>query len=74
MMNQYFQISDVEGSLFEFCDLMAVSMKNENLRSFLNDWEYTLTCMEEKSAEDIWLSCFGSRFENTLLSKITSPT
>ena len=45
MIHDHYRISETEGSLLELQDLLKVSIKGDNLRSFLMDWEHVLTGM-----------------------------
>ena len=37
--HEHCRISDVEGEVMDFRDLLAVSMRGDNLQAFLSDWE-----------------------------------
>ena len=45
MIHDHYRISETEGALLELQDLLKVSVKGDNLRSFLMDWEHVLTGM-----------------------------
>ncbi len=42
LVHQHFKLTDTEGAILEFEDLLQVELKGANLRKFLNDWEMTL--------------------------------
>ena len=62
-MYQHFRISEAEGSVLDFQDLMQVRMKNDDLRTFLTDWEMVLTGMARIPDEDILEAMFKSQVQ-----------
>merc|ERR1711884_271174 len=47
LMFQHFRINDVENSMLEFSDLMALELKGDNLRGFDTEWDNVLLGMKE---------------------------
>ena len=47
LMFQHFQINDMEHSMLEFTDLLALELKGDNLRAFDTEWDNTLLGMKE---------------------------
>ena len=42
MVYQHYKLSDVAGVVHDLKDLPIVELKGENVRAFLNEWEYRL--------------------------------
>ena len=51
MVHQHYKISATDGALLKFQDLLEVKLHNDDLRSFLQDWETVLTQMNIGSAQ-----------------------
>ena len=47
LMFQHFQINDMESSMLEFTDLLALELKGDNLRAFDTEWDDTILGMKE---------------------------
>ena len=60
LMNQHFRMSTVDGALLEFDDLMALQLKGDNLRGFMNDWEMTLLGLKKRPGDE-YLECLFKR-------------
>ena len=70
---QRFKLSEAEGAILEFGDLLEVKLKGDNLRGFLNAWEFTLLSLKQMPSDAIvavvsdWVCsgrchlCFGPR-------------
>merc|ERR1712079_672452 len=48
---QHFKINDMESSMLEFSDLMALELKGDNLRGFDTEWDNVLLGMREHPEE-----------------------
>ena len=46
-MFQHFRINDMENSMLDFSDLMALELKGDNLRGFDTEWDNVLLGMNE---------------------------
>ena len=53
MVYDHYKISETEGSLLEFQDLLKVTLKNDNLRGFHADWEHVLNGMNPMPADTV---------------------
>jgi hypothetical protein len=60
---QHYQISEVDGQMLDFQDLLAVHMTGEELRRFMNDWEMTLTGMRKLPEEDVLETLFRRQIQ-----------
>ena len=47
LMFQHFHINDMENSMLEFTDLLALELKCDNLRAFDTEWDNTILGMKE---------------------------
>ena len=47
MVFEHYRISAEDGALLDLEDLMCVRLHNDDLRSFLTDWENALTAMKD---------------------------
>jgi len=47
LMFQHFQINEMEHTMLEFTDLLALELKGDNLRAFDTEWDNTLLGMQE---------------------------
>ena len=59
LIHHHYRVSESEGAVLDFRDLMAVNMVGDNLRAFLNDWEMTLSGMKKAPSEEILRRGFG---------------
>ena len=55
---QHYKISEVDGQMLDFQDLLAVHMVGDELRRFINDWEMTLTGMRKLPDGDVLETLF----------------
>ena len=51
LIYEHFRLSEVEGSLLEFEDLMSVELKGDNLVAFENDWDMHLSGIKTVPSE-----------------------
>ena len=58
MVYQHYRISETEGAVLDFRDLMEVKLLGDDLRRFMNDWEMTLTGMKKVPDETVLESMF----------------
>ena len=58
MIYDHYRISETEGSLLELQDLLRVSLKGDNLRAFIGDWEHVLTGMNPVPHDDVLETLF----------------
>ena len=58
MVYQHYRISETEGAVLDFRDLMEVKLRGDDLRRFMNDWEMTLTGMKKVPDETVLESMF----------------
>jgi hypothetical protein len=63
LLYQHYQISEVDGQMLDFQDLLAVHMVGEELRRFMNDWEMTLTGMRKLPEEDVLETLFRRQIQ-----------
>ena len=48
----HFRLSDIDGALLNWSELVHVSLKGDNLKQFLNDWDTTCTYIETLPDEE----------------------
>ena len=65
MLYHSYRVSEVEGSLLEFEDLMNVTLKEDNVRGFINDWELCLSGLKTIPATDIMESLFRKQLDTS---------
>jgi hypothetical protein len=65
MIYDHYRISETEGSLLELQDLMKVSLKKDNLRSFLMDWEHVFTGMNPLPDVAVLETLFRMQIQNS---------
>ncbi len=58
LLYQHFKISQAEGSLLEFQDLLNVKLQGDGLRTFLNDWDSVLLAMAQEPPVEILETLF----------------
>jgi hypothetical protein len=63
LLYQHYKISEVDGQMLDFQDLVAVHMVGEELRRFMNDWEMTLTGMRKLPEEDVLETLFRRQIQ-----------
>ncbi len=63
LLYQHYQISEVDGQMLDFQDLLAVHMVGEELRRFMNDWEMILTGMRKLPEEDVLETLFRRQIQ-----------
>ena len=71
LIYHHFKISATEGSILEFEDLLAVELKGDNLRAFLNDWESTLLGLKKRPEVDVLESLFNKQLKKSEQLKST---
>ena len=64
MVYQHYPISETEGAVLDFRDLMDVKLRGDDLRRFLNDWGLTLAGMKSVPEDTILESMFRVQIEN----------
>ena len=64
---QHFKISELAEGMLNIQDLLAVELKNDNLRAFLTDWELTLSKMNPKEvpAAQVMENLFKTQLEKS---------
>ena len=60
MIYQNFKLSDIDGAMLEWDELLQVELKGDNLQQFQNDWDST--CLSVKELPD-------ARFKESLYRK-----
>ena len=60
---KHFKVSEAEGHILDFQDLIAVRMHGDDLRAFLDEWELTLAGMNKIPAEEYLEPMFRSHIE-----------
>ena len=63
LLYQHYKISEVDGQMLDFQDLLAVHMVGEELRRFMNDWEMTVTGMRKLPEEDVLETLFRRQIQ-----------
>ena len=63
LVHQHFRITEAEGHIMDFSDLMSVKMYGDDLRSFHNDWEMTLVSMHSVPEKALLESMFRTQIE-----------
>ena len=48
---QHYRMTEAGGAIFEMGDLLTVRLHNDNIRSFVHDWERVITCMKVEPEE-----------------------
>ena len=61
----YSKITAETGQVMDFEDIMAVELKGDNVRGYLNDWELTLHAVKEVPSEDILESLVRRQLEKS---------
>ena len=51
LLNNFFRMSEVEGSILEFEDILNVELRNGNLKQFLYEWDLCIMGMKEPPSE-----------------------
>ena len=52
------KISEIEGAILEFSDLLAVELRGDNLTAHLNDWEGVLAVIDKRPTDEVLESLF----------------
>ena len=47
MIYEHFRLTDMDGAVLEFTDLLRVELKGDNLRAFDTSWDETLLAMAQ---------------------------
>ena len=66
LAHQHFRITEAEGHIMDFSDLMYVKMYGDDLRSFHNDWEVILISMHKVPEKALLESMFRTQIEKHL--------
>jgi len=65
MLYHSYRVTDVEGGLLDFTDLLAVTLKGDNVRGFINDWELRLSGLRTMPAPNIMESLFRKQLDTS---------
>ena len=63
MIFQNYKMHEVEGSILEFEDILAVEVRGENLKQFINDWDLVLTQIDEHPSPKVMESLFRKQVD-----------
>ena len=66
MVHEHYRISATDGALLDFQDLLEVKLQNDDLRSFLQDWETVLTQMKDVPEDQILEALFRKQVEQSV--------
>ena len=69
MIFEHYRISAEDGALLDLEDLMCVRLHNDDLRSFLSDWENVLTAMKDVPNVSILETLFRKQLTRSLSLK-----
>ena len=64
MVYEHYKVSAVDGAVLELQDLMCVRMHNNDLRSFLHDWETVLVGMRKVPDDDVLETLFREQIRD----------
>ena len=65
-MYNHFKISETEGTILEFEDLLHVELKGDNLMAFKNAWELVLAGLKTTPSEEIMESLVRRQLERSV--------
>jgi len=71
MIYQHYKVSETEGALLCFEDLLHVSLKGDNVRAFVNEWEAVIIALKVVPEENIMESLFRRQLEAIMQLKET---
>ena len=52
----YFKVCETQGTIIELKDLLALSLKGDNVRQFVNAWHATMNLLQHVPSDDV-LEC-----------------
>ena len=62
-MYEFFKLTEIDGALLDFNDLLKVRLRSENLSGFIYHWEMTLAGMKDIPTEAYVESLFREQLE-----------
>jgi hypothetical protein len=65
MIFEHFRITETEGAILEFEDLIAIELRGDNIKQFLNDWESCLINLKAVPPPEILESLFRKQLERS---------
>jgi len=63
MIYKHYKVSEIEGALLSFEDLLHVSLKGDNVRAFVNEWEAVIIALKPIPEENVLESLFRRQLE-----------
>ena len=68
---QHFRLSESEGAILEFEDLLKVELREDNVASFVNEWDMTLSGLKDAPTDAILESLFKRQLDGSVQLKET---
>ena len=71
-IDDHFRISEVEGAVMEFTDLLDLELVGDNLQAFENDWETVWEGMRELPTDTVAERLYRRQLEKLVQLKVGS--